>query len=94
MSSADELRAAATELRTQANGGFHPLLADWLDSEADMLDHIEPWVELLNAAITTAHGDERYTLKLLKNEHGEPEIVGGTDSAAFRLARAINGGAS
>jgi hypothetical protein len=34
MSAADELRAAARELRKQADGGFHPLLANALDSHA------------------------------------------------------------
>jgi len=33
-----ELRAAATELRTQAEGGFHPALADWLDHTAALIE--------------------------------------------------------
>ena len=35
---ADELRAAATELRTQAEGGFHPDLANWLDHTAALIE--------------------------------------------------------
>ena len=35
MSEYDELRAAARELRKQADGGFCPMLADWLDLTAE-----------------------------------------------------------
>ena len=38
MTFADELRAAATELRKQADGGFHPALANWLDHTASLVE--------------------------------------------------------
>jgi hypothetical protein len=37
VSGGDELRAAARKLRKQADGGFHPELADALDDHAE--DH-------------------------------------------------------
>ena len=38
MTFADELRAAARELRKQADGGFHPALANWLDRTASLIE--------------------------------------------------------
>ena len=96
--SADELRKAAETLRTaewveQLPPAFAHLLARWMDAEGQVIEMLTPWTELLNGVIEDASG-EKAVMRLLKDENGQPEIIGDCTPSALALARLINGGAA
>lgn len=96
--SADELRQAAETLRApewseRMPPAFAHLIARWMDAEGQVLEMLDPWTELLNAVIEDRTG-EKAVMRLLRDESGQPKIIGDCTPSALALARLINGGAA
>lgn len=68
------------------------LIADCLDTEAQMLDMLEPFTELLSATVE-AQGGPKGALRLLKDDQGDPILTTDTTPSWVRVAEAIIEGA-
>jgi hypothetical protein len=74
--------------------GWHPAVAlavaNWLVAEANLLDGIEPLVELVSAVMTDASGGKA-ALRLGKKADGSPAMHADSSAQAFAVARAYLG---
>lgn len=66
------------------------LLAETLETEAKLLDMLEPFTELLNATVE-AQGGPKGALRLLVDDDGLPKVVSDSTPSWLRIARLING---
>lgn len=69
------------------------LLAETLETEAQLLDMLQPFTELLNATVE-AQGGPKGALRLLVDEDGLPQVVSDSTPSWLRIARKINEAAS
>lgn len=73
---------------------WHPVIAlavaDWLDAEAATRGEMEPFAELINAAISRDGGPKSY-IRFGRNESGEIAMVTDTLDAALAVAHAYLG---
>jgi hypothetical protein len=77
---------AAEEMRKDADPRWHTV-ADWLRTEAVLQDEMEPFAELINAAIEQKSGIKGY-LRFGRQDDGEVRFVADANEAATAVALA------
>lgn len=86
MSKTDLWTRAALAMRQDEDPRWHAV-ADWLRSEAAAHDEMEPFAELINAAIEQASGVKGY-IRFGRDANGDPALVIDTNEGATSVALA------
>ena len=90
----DEVAACGSIAESDHIASWHPAVAlavaDWLDAEAWLLDSLEPFVSMFDAALNQVSGGTA-RLSLGRTEDGQPDLRADSSEQALAVARAYLG---